>query len=479
MNSLYSRFSKIRLRRFILSCGGVEKAAERLDVYSVALIQMLYDEPIPEYARRNIEYVVGPLVPAEQTAATSLHKRTRQPERAIHSPNRSLGGDSLAEAVKELLAAEGSVQAVSSKLGVRPSTINKVLNGIPLTSTTRIKLSSVLRLSTIPQADTASATTSSEVCTQQTDVKPRLLELMKDESGTAVFEVASRLGVNASSIRKVLDGTPVSKALENKLRNALENVAASEGNKCLRPSKIDRYYEVFKLYRKLGTLEAVGKQLGVTRQRVRQILVKGTDIGLFEYKPYDYAYVPRDKLITDLIKYRSLGEVAKANQISSTYLHKLMTTYSITENNLETYRTENRRLRCIEEYIKFTDMLGHDPTTTELQRTPTGHALHGRIVRLWGSIDTFREALRIPRPARVSPHWLEPGRQIAFISRMQHLDTLRDCLSSVSPKSISEIALDCSFTTNRVRRLLALLIASGEVERLGTHSNTRYRLYNR
>lgn len=87
---------------------------------------------------------------------------------------------------------------------------------------------------------------------------------------------------------------------------------------------VKRLKHVHKLYEDLGTLEAAGRVIGVTRERIRQLLVKGSHLGLFEYKPLEYPFVAKETLITDYRKHLSLGRVAKANGITSGSLGKLL-----------------------------------------------------------------------------------------------------------------------------------------------------------
>ncbi len=317
---------------------------------------------------------------------------------------------------------------------------------------------------------------------------------------------AVRLNVYPTVLKKILDNRPIPLVLQRKIENAAKILPPSRPSdaelksrlrdvieKCdspnappedsfsvseknLRPSMVEKLRRAFTLYKELGTLEAVGKRMGVTRERVRQLLVKGSDLSLYEYRPYNYPYVPKEKLIQDCINFLSLSRVARVNNISTEYLKKLMAVYSITEKDFYTYRQEGKRKRCIEQYGRIKGKLGHHPTTTELQRTREGHSLNARIIRLWGAFDAFREALNIPKPARMSPYWLEPRLQLAFIARMQHLDTLRECLSALRPMSVSEISMKCGFNLNRVRRLLKLLIAAGEVQKVGETTATKYQL---
>ena len=181
-------------------------------------------------------------------------------------------------------------------------------------------------------------------------------------------------------------------------------------------------------------------------------------------------------MIDDYKATLNLSSVARRNNISASYLRKLFTAYSISEQDLADYRLEGRRARCIEQFKTFAEGIGYDPNSTELQRTGKGRALYNRITRCWGSIDNFRAQLNIPKPRRIRPHWLDSWRQIALVKRMQHLDTLRDCMRTFAPVGVSELCQTSGFGPNRVRRLLALLMVTGEVTRVGQLANTKYLL---
>ena len=243
-------------------------------------------------------------------------------------------------------------------------------------------------------------------------------------------------------------------------------------------SRIKFYMSCFHAYQEGGTLEYVAKMMHLTRERIRQILTKGTQLGLFSYTGRDYHYVDKSKIIDDFSKYSSLNSVAKANSISSGYLKRMLTAYKITEKDLDIVRNNSEKNKCIEFHRKIAEELGHYPTTTELQNKRGWRYLSMKISRLWGSIDTFREELQIPKPIRKFPEasrrWQENRGRIAFIIRMQNLDQIRDCLTKTSPLSSSEIACECNIKPPKALRLLNLLFARGEIIREGTGSSTKY-----
>lgn len=244
-----------------------------------------------------------------------------------------------------------------------------------------------------------------------------------------------------------------------------------------------RIREAHKLYTEKGTLEAAGRVLGVTRERVRQMLAKGSNLGLFEYKPHDYPFVPKDKILDDYRKFLNLNDVANANNITTGYLHKLLTAYNITEKDLGAARIECRKLDCINRYNHIKNELVRHPTTTELQRTKKWRYLSLKITKLWGSFDAFRQELNIPKPPQGSPsfsedtrEWREHKQRLALVIRMERLDNIRECLSVSGPMALTAIANKCGLADQTAWNLMHLLIATGEVIREGSGAHTKYRL---
>ncbi len=119
--------------------------------------------------------------------------------------------------------------------------------------------------------------------------------------------------MNPSTIKKILDGKPLSYNVQEKLIAAAERQLAADvatGEPSKLPSMVERLKHVHQLYEDLGTLEAAGRVIGVTRERVRQILVKGSRLG-WQYKPFEYPFVPKEKLIADYRRLLSLGVLPK------------------------------------------------------------------------------------------------------------------------------------------------------------------------
>lgn len=104
-----------------------------------------------------------------------------------------------------------------------------------------------------------------------------------------LMKVSALLKVNPSTIQKIVEGRPVSRSISTKIKMALRQNAPPEdqgpGSPESNRSTIERLMKVYFLYKKERSLRTVGKKLGLSRERVRQLLEKGSEIGLFEYNP--------------------------------------------------------------------------------------------------------------------------------------------------------------------------------------------------
>lgn len=105
-----------------------------------------------------------------------------------------------------------------------------------------------------------------------------------------LWNVANRLNVNRSTVQKILDGRSVSRSITRKIEMVFEEQKGydkngpTHGHHPWSRLTVDRLMEVHSLYEEEKSLRSVGRRLGLSRERVRQILEKGSEIGLYRYK---------------------------------------------------------------------------------------------------------------------------------------------------------------------------------------------------
>lgn len=168
--------------------------------------------------------------------------------------------------------------------------------------------------------------------------------------------------------------------------------------KTLSPNKINSIMEVFKIYNESSSLEDAGQKLSLTRERVRQILKEGTDLGLINYKGKDskLSYLietyPRTKIIQSLITRKNKKQALESLNLNLKDAKKLFRHYEIKKTD---YYEDKFRAKYLKQYSKIVVKFGRHPSTTELQASNQGRALYNAISRVWGSFQRFRDEFGI------------------------------------------------------------------------------------
>jgi hypothetical protein len=236
----------------------------------------------------------------------------------------------------------------------------------------------------------------------------KLAEMVKDP--VDLLKVASKLGVSPSTIRKIIERRPISRYIEMKVHSVFRSDPhlSFEPEK---PSMIDKMIEINRLYLESGTLKVVGEKVGLSRERVRQLLSKGSEMGLFKYRPVKRFTIPKEKILRDYKKYLKLNLVAQVNNISLPYLQQLRIAYQIKGKDLAAVRDASWRGQCVETYHSIAQELGHFPTTTELQKMSEGRYLQTKIRKLWGSFSSFRRSIKVSNPKNKSA-WVASARVV-------------------------------------------------------------------
>jgi hypothetical protein len=288
------------------------------------------------------------------------------------------------------------MRPAASRLNVRPSTLAKVFAGNPLSSITWKKLIPVLgrrapALSTRDREASAFRRTFS--------LLQERLQAMMAKNGD-LLPAAVWLGVYPSTIQKILRRKPLSYGVRKKIRTAFENGGARRRLNARQAKRVQQLLEIHRLYLENGSLRIVARKVGYSQERVRYLLVRGTRLGLFAYKPKARPPQPRllkRKLLDDYRRLLSLGAIAKENKISGVLLRKLLSLYRIEKRELRAIQIKERKQKCIAQYHRIQNRLGDHPNTTELQRSRFGKNLSMRILTLWGSFDAFRKELSSPK----------------------------------------------------------------------------------
>lgn len=224
--------------------------------------------------------------------------------------------------------------------------------------------------------------------------------------------------------------------------------------------------KVKQLYDETGTLVQVAKCLGITRERVRQILERGNQYGIIEYKT---SYLRGfDNLVTKISK-KEFEKLFIKHGSRKNLLSYLKSEFKISSNSLNAFIklnnidldsliVENKRERCKAEYLEMVQELGFHPTTTIMQSRPKWRALWSRIGRLWGSMDNFRKEFGIPIPQKGSPTF----REDMLKGREERLNELGRIKSEKMQKMLNYINNNSPVSRKQVQIALNLKSATME-----------------
>lgn len=243
-----------------------------------------------------------------------------------------------------------------------------------------------------------------------------------------------------------------------------------------------RIIKVKKLYDKYGTLEKVGDYMGITRERVRQLLEKGHKNKLFHYElTRDKKFkdiigrISKEQLTWEILNVSNKFDICSNLNITPNIFFKLMGHYKI---DIEGYRYDARFRKCITEYAHLVDSLGYHPSTTIMQSTNKGHALSTRIEKLWGGIDQFRNAFGIEKPPhRVSPRTREALRRLEerrTDNMNKKIYRVYEIIKNTGPIGCRKISELTGISYPTIYAYIKNMISEKKVKRVGPQNATQY-----
>lgn len=246
---------------------------------------------------------------------------------------------------------------------------------------------------------------------------------------------------------------------------------------------IDRLLKVKELYDKYGTLQLVANELGLTRERVRQLLKNGQKRKLYRYELTRKKklnalvnQVSKELIVKTLTTTNKLQDICMQLNISERQFYKLIKYYDLNTND---YATLARRKRALREYMGIVEDLGHHPTTTELIKRPKWRALWVRIDRYWGSIEIFRKNYGIDRPKQ----YIHPNTKVAWKNaiaknrerKQEKLNKVYEYFQTHNISTILRVANSLGYTRVSTANYVKSLIELGKIRRVGSGVKTRYR----
>ena len=281
-----------------------------------------------------------------------------------------------------------------------------------------------------------------EYSDEEIDVLLRKMYLLWHEAGT-LYSLSERLGISSSTKVSTLISFIRNSGVIKDFRTPKRKISDEQKKRIL---------ETKELYDELLNLSSVAKRLGITRERVRQILEKGNDYGLIEYKS---SYIKRFDEVANrfakedlerlLVQYGSIKKLLPhiRNEfdikIPENYIINLFKIYNIDRDYLV---LQHRKNKCYLEYEEMIQELGYHPTTTVMQDRPKWRALGSRTSRIWGCMDNFRKEFGIPIPSKGNPkfreHLAEFRERRAEIKRVK-LERIVEYIDQNSPTNFRDI----------------------------------------
>lgn len=241
----------------------------------------------------------------------------------------------------------------------------------------------------------------------------------------------------------------------------------------------NKIQDVRKLYLELGTLRKVANKMGITRERVRQLLKRGEEYNLFEHE--SYGQIKLKELVSKCSR-DNLMRAIKTSVWSEKICSQLGMEKADFEKLLKYYKidyTEYRRAasmgRYITRYSQIVDTLGHHPSTTEMSRKSEWRSTWAGISRLWGNLDSFRKEYGIEKPKRTWPHKFQERLHKLKKLREERTQNILNLIKTNGMLSRAELALALNMNTaNLYNGYLYPMSKSGVVKLVGNRSNAKY-----
>lgn len=235
-------------------------------------------------------------------------------------------------------------------------------------------------------------------------------------------------------------------------------------------------------YLKLGTLQKVADKHNLTRERVRQILKRGQDLGIIKRIDKNKRYKDKlkdisiNQLLDDLKEYLNLEKLSIRYDIPIRLLKSKIKKSGI---KIEDIILEGKKNRLNLEYLNLVNKLGHHVSTTEMDKNFESRALHMRIIRMWGTINIFRSEYGYPIIKSGNPNIVEDvlvGKKINHSNMIKNLDDISEFIKCNQYCKAKTIYNSLNINRSTLSVYLSFLLKNKKIVRIKKGNTYIYRI---
>jgi hypothetical protein len=249
----------------------------------------------------------------------------------------------LAEALEKVLAPGHDKYLAAAGAYLYPKTIQNILTRKPVAQMTLEKVERALKRGDLSLKPLP--------CTAASSLAHRLYRFLLLVGGTT--QAASYLNTDPFILAKMICGRQVNRRFRALIHRRLEKVQLSTSKRIasaesppapLAEDGLAQCRQAYELYKSHGTLEAVGRQLHLSRERVRQLINRGVAYGVIPAEPHytqasrPFPFSSREEFLAAYRKTPSMRRLVQNLHISKQRLKRFCRAHEILRHDLERIR---------------------------------------------------------------------------------------------------------------------------------------------
>ena len=258
--------------------------------------------------------------------------------------------------------------------------------------------------------------------------------------------------------------------------------------KPLNHKRKQRILKIKKMYDALGSQPAVARKLGLTRQRISQMLKSGVKHGLFTFSSRH-----EEELLAWTSKYtreRVLRAIKELDTPSKEALRKtlgmvkqifpgFLRRFAITRGDIQSDKGEALKRRRLNAYYEIVDALGYHPRYDDFLASKKWRNVSAAIQRQWGGLHNFRKTFGIvPRERKKLPEhvFIKFREHILKVRKEKHAKKQKIVvfLKSHGAHSLRQLSEALGFPLPSTATYLSELTKEKKIRRIGAGNKVRY-----